>query len=172
MVFKDKKFPHQYIPTIFENHVCELRVDDKLVQLQLVDTAGQEGYDRLRPLSYPSADVIVLCFSIAHPPSFNNIEVKWITEVRHHCPRIPVILVGNKSDLRCDEKALLKLAERNMKPISVQDGMEMAKRIKAEAYVECSAFNQEGVQEVFQVATRATFAKRPKRGRNLKCRIV
>ena len=48
--------------------------------------AGQEDYDRLRPLSYPDTDVILMCFSIDSPDSLENIPEKWTPEVRHFCP--------------------------------------------------------------------------------------
>jgi len=70
------------------------------VELALWDTAGQEDYDRLRPLSYPDTDVILMCFSIDSPDSLENIPEKWTPEVRHFCPNVPIILVGNKKDLR------------------------------------------------------------------------
>ena len=66
------------------------------VELALWDTAGQEDYDRLRPLSYPDTDVILMCFSIDSPDSLENIPEKWSPEVRHFCPNVPIILVGNK----------------------------------------------------------------------------
>ena len=53
----------------------------------LFDTAGQEDYDRLRPLSYPQTDVFLVCFSVVKPDSFENVKEKWIPEIRHHCPR-------------------------------------------------------------------------------------
>ena len=52
----------------------------------LYSTAGQEDYDRLRPLSYPDTDVILMCFSIDSPDSLENIPEKWTPEVRHFCP--------------------------------------------------------------------------------------
>ena len=58
------------------------------------DTAGQEDYERLRPLSYPDSNVILMCYSIDSPDSFDNISDKWNPELRYYCPKTPIILVG------------------------------------------------------------------------------
>ena len=62
--------------------------------------AGQEDYDRLRPLSYPQTDVFLLGFSVTSQTSFENIRSKWEPEIRHYCPNTPIVLVGLKNDLR------------------------------------------------------------------------
>ena len=64
------------------------------VNLSLWDTAGQENYDRVRPLGYPNTDVFLMCFSVVEPNSFNNIKAKWYPEIDHHCHGVPIILVG------------------------------------------------------------------------------
>ncbi|XP_075430216.1 rho-related GTP-binding protein RhoA-A-like isoform X3 [Ascaphus truei] len=69
-VFSKDEFPEVYIPTVFESYVADIAVDDIQVELALWDTAGQEDYDQLRPLSYPRTDVILMCFSIDNPDSF------------------------------------------------------------------------------------------------------
>lgn len=84
-----------YRPTIFETYATEIQIEDDFVmELTIWDTAGQEDYERLRPLSYPHADVIVLCFAIDSPDSLENIEDKWARELDYFCPGVPVILVG------------------------------------------------------------------------------
>ena len=77
------------------------------MELALWDTAGQENYNTIRPLLYPDTDVILMCFSIDSPDSLENIPETWIPEVRQFCPNVPIILVGNKKDLRNDDATRL-----------------------------------------------------------------
>ena len=50
--------------------------DGNLIELALWDTAGQEEYDRLRPLSYPESNVILIVFSVDFPVSLANVQDK------------------------------------------------------------------------------------------------
>ena len=98
IVFSKDQFPDIYVPTVFENYVADFEVEGKQVswerykrfwckycklqvELALWDTAGQEDYDRLRPLSYPDTDVVLLCFGLNAPDSLVNITEKWFPEV-------------------------------------------------------------------------------------------
>lgn len=165
IVFSKDQFPEVYVPTVFENYVADIEVDGRQVELALWDTAGQEDYDRLRPLSYPDTDVILMCFSIDSPDSLENIPEKWTPEVRHFCPNVPIILVGNKKDLRNDENTKRELQKMNQAPLKGDEGKRMADTINAVAYLECSAKTKEGVREVFEHATRAALVvRRKKRG--------
>ncbi|KAG7319333.1 hypothetical protein KOW79_017807 [Hemibagrus wyckioides] len=165
------QFPEVYVPTVFENYVADIEVDGKQVELALWDTAGQEDYDRLRPLSYPDTDVILMCFSIDSPDSLENIPEKWTPEVKHFCPNVPIILVGNKKDLRNDEHTRRELAKMKQEPVKAEEGRDMANRIYAFGYMECSAKTKDGVREVFEMATRAALqARKGKKG--TKCLLL
>ncbi|KAG0014262.1 GTP-binding protein Rho1 [Entomortierella chlamydospora] len=155
VVFSIGEFPEIHVPTVFENYVTDVHVDGKAVELALWDTAGQEDYDRLRPLSFPDAHVILICFAIDSPDSLENVEEKWHPEVQHYCRGLPFILVACKKDLRYDQRTVDELRRNNQTPVSQERGAEVARRIKARDYVECSAKTKEGVDEVFQKATRA-----------------
>jgi len=171
IVFSKDQFPEVYVPTVFENYVADIEVDSKQVELALWDTAGQEDYDRLRPLSYPDTDVILMCFSIDSPDSLENIPEKWTPEVRHFCPSVPIILVGNKKDLRHDHATIRELNKMKQTPVSNEEGQAMADKIGAYGYLECSARTKEGVREVFELATKAALQTK-KRKKKSGCEVL
>ena len=146
---------------MFDNYSANVMVDGKPVSLGLWDTAGQEDYDRLRPLSYPQTDVFLICFSLVSPPSFENVRTKWWPEISHHAPNIPTILVGTKLDLREDPETIAKLRDRRMQPITYAQGNQMARDIHATKYLECSALTQKGLKGVFDEAIRSVLAPTP-----------
>uniref|UniRef100_A0A8C8BES4 Rho-related GTP-binding protein RhoD n=1 Tax=Otus sunia TaxID=257818 RepID=A0A8C8BES4_9STRI len=109
MSFARGDFPKVYVPTVFEKYTASIHIGSKPVTIHLWDTAGQEDYDRLRPLSYSDTNVVLICFDVTNPHSYDNILTKWYPEVNHFCKGIPVLLVGCKIDLRQDQCVLLKL---------------------------------------------------------------
>ena len=132
-------------------------VDGKPISLGLWDTAGQEDYDRLRPLSYPQTDVFLICFSIVSPPSFDNVKAKWFLEIEHHAPNVPIILVGTKLDLREDKATMDSLRQKRMEPVSYEQALQVSKEIRAHKYLECSALTQRNLKSVFDEAIRCVF---------------
>jgi cell division control protein 42 len=125
------------------------RIGDEPYTLGLFDTAGQEDYDRLRPLSYPQTDVFLVCFSVTSPASFENVREKWFPEVHHHCPGVPCLIVGTQVDLRDDAAVRDKLAKQKMTPVTRDAGERMARELGAVKYVECSALTQYKLKDVF-----------------------
>lgn len=139
------------------------RIGDEPYTLGLFDTAGQEDYDRLRPLSYPQTDVFLVCFSVTSPASFENVREKWFPEVHHHCPGVPCLIVGTQTDLRDDAAVREKLAKQKMQPVRKEDGDRMAKELGAVKYVECSALTQYKLKDVFdEVSSTAFILPEPK----------
>mmetsp|Transcript_63061 Transcript_63061/g.131077 ORF Transcript_63061/g.131077 Transcript_63061/m.131077 type:complete len:200 (+) Transcript_63061:149-748(+) len=162
--YTTKEFPSEYIPTVFDNYETNVTLDGNEMFLGLWDTAGQEGYDRLRPLSYPQTDVFLICFSITQPGSFAHIDTKWKPELAHHAPDVPFLIVGTKADLRNDEKTLAAMEEKNKTIKSYDEYSEEALALGAERYLECSALKQEGLQEVFDEAIRSALKKKAAAG--------
>ncbi|NXJ97967.1 RHOF protein, partial [Corythaixoides concolor] len=172
VAFARGDFPKVYVPTVFEKYTASLQVGSKSVTIHLWDTAGQEDYDRLRPLSYSDAHVVLICFDVTNHTSYSNILTKWYPEVNHFCKGVPVLLVGCKTDLRQDREVLHKLQEARLEPISYQQAKAMARNVHAVSYLECSARYQENIGDIFTEACTAALSatrrsqrrKRPRRG--------
>mmetsp|Transcript_3085 Transcript_3085/g.4699 ORF Transcript_3085/g.4699 Transcript_3085/m.4699 type:complete len:194 (+) Transcript_3085:114-695(+) len=166
-------FPGEYIPTVFDNYSANVMVDGKPINLGLWDTAGQEDYDRLRPLSYPQTDVFLICFSIISPSSFENVKSKWRPEIAHHATNVPFILVGTKLDLRDDPDTINRLSSMGQRPIAEAQGNQLAREIGAYKYLECSALTQSGLKLVFDEAIRCVLVnqtQKPKK--DGKCQLM
>ncbi|GAB1313529.1 RHO4 protein [Madurella fahalii] len=146
-------FPEKYVPTVFENYITYPThpPTGKTVELALWDTAGQEEYDRLRPLSYPETDLIFVCFAIDCPNSLENVMDKWYPEVLHFCPYTPLILVGLKSDLRYKKTCIDMLKTQGLTPVTTEQGLAVATKMGAQ-YMECSSKEMKGVEEIFERA--------------------
>ncbi|KAK3068939.1 RHO4 protein [Teratosphaeriaceae sp. CCFEE 6253] len=146
-------FPEKYVPTVFENYITQVehKQSGKGVELALWDTAGQEEYDRLRPLSYPETDLLFVCFAIDCPNSLENVLDKWYPEVLHFCPTTPIILCGLKSDLRNKRNCIELLKTQGLTPVTQAQGKAVAQKMGA-LYMECSSKEMSGVHEIFETA--------------------
>ncbi|SCV04801.1 LAMI_0H19306g1_1 [Lachancea mirantina] len=169
--YTTNQFPADYVPTVFDNYAVTVMIGDEPYTLGLFDTAGQEDYDRLRPLSYPSTDVFLVCFSVISPPSFENVKEKWFPEVHHHCPGVPCLIVGTQIDLRDDKVIIEKLQRQRLRPISADQGERLARELRAVKYVECSALTQRGLKNVFDEAIVAALEP-PVIKKSKKCTIL
>jgi Rho family protein len=167
-------------PTVFENYVHDIFIDNVHVELSLWDTAGQEEFDRLRSLSYDDTHAIMLCFSVDSPDSLENVESKWVGEIAENCPGVKLVLVALKCDLREvkkedeDEDAAQEGEGGRRQMVDYKQGLAVAEKIKALRYlgefvqilgywmsvvvlmvcVECSAMKNRGVNEAFTEAAR------------------
>ncbi|CAG5132345.1 unnamed protein product [Candidula unifasciata] len=146
-------FLETYTPTGFDTYSTQYCVSDTYkINMSVWDTSGDAGYDRVRPLSYNEADLVIICFAIDKPETMEEIVSRWYPEVREHCPTMPVMLVGCKSDMRGEIKAM---PADILKPafVTYDQGLKTAKLINALVYSETSAKgSQRSVNDVMEVA--------------------
>ncbi|XP_066257374.1 ras-like GTP-binding protein rhoA [Euwallacea similis] len=152
-VFANNEFPEEHVPTIFDTYIKSVTFGKTHFSLVLSDTAGEEDYDRLRPLSYSNSDVVLICFAIDNPDSLCNVKLKWFPEIRHFLRYVPYILVGTKVDRRD------RIPE---KCVNYEEGLKVSKQIRANAYMECSAKFCSGIRPIFEEASLLALKPRKK----------
>uniref|UniRef100_A0A674NZZ6 Rho related BTB domain containing 2 n=1 Tax=Takifugu rubripes TaxID=31033 RepID=A0A674NZZ6_TAKRU len=138
-------------------------VDDVSVSLRLWDTFGDHHKDRR--FAYGRSDV-VFCASQSPTPTLYHVKTMWYPEIKHFCPRAPVILVGCQLDLRYADLEAVNRARRPLaRPIKSNEilpperGREVAKELGV-PYYETSVVAQFGVKDVFDNAIRAALISR------------
>jgi len=115
-------FPNGFVPPRFDTF-ANITVGDKTVNLLLLDFVSSLT-DEERFISYPYTDVLVICFSLVSPSSFENVKTKWLPEIAHYCPKVPFLLVGTKLDLRENQDVINELKERQQTPITQSAGLQ------------------------------------------------
>lgn len=152
-VFRRNQFPPSYVPTVVDNFAKDVVIDENgpiTVNLALWDTAGQEDYDTIRPLSYRDTDLVLICYTIENKNRLPNISKNWLMEIKNYCPEAGYFLIGLKSDLREDNDPTLDKSNF----VTYEEGQELANSIKAKEFLECSARTGKNVKEVFDTAAR------------------
>ncbi|TPP67829.1 Small GTPase Rac protein 43 [Fasciola gigantica] len=147
-------FPETYIPTVFEKYTGSLIINGESVDLKIWDTAGQSDHHDIRGLTYSEVDAVILCFSVVHEISYENVRCKWSDELFQRMPKVPIVLVGTKTDLR--ERVIPGIS----RVISYDQGSRLAKRINADSYVECSSLANFNVKQVFDQAIKVALERR------------
>uniref|UniRef100_A0AC34GRE1 Uncharacterized protein n=1 Tax=Panagrolaimus sp. ES5 TaxID=591445 RepID=A0AC34GRE1_9BILA len=79
--YTTNSFPSEFNATVFHEFSKIIKVDDQEYKLKLWDTAGQEDYDEVRPLSYPLTDCFILCFSLVNRLSFENVGIQIVASL-------------------------------------------------------------------------------------------
>uniref|UniRef100_A0A9L0J030 Ras homolog family member F, filopodia associated n=1 Tax=Equus asinus TaxID=9793 RepID=A0A9L0J030_EQUAS len=133
--------------------------------------SGQEDYDRLRPLSYQNTHLVLICYDVMNPTSYDNVLIKWFPEVTHFCRGTPMVLIGCKTDLRKDKEQLRKLRAAQLEPITYMQGQSACEQIRAALYLECSAKFRENVEDVFREAAKVALSALKKAQRQKKNRV-
>jgi small GTP-binding protein len=130
-------FSNQYKATIGADFFVKgvKLADGQFVKLRIWDLGGEERFDYLRNIFFKSSDGAIILFDLSNPQSFDSLS-KWITQVNHECLGIPIVLIGNKSDLGNDRQ------------VSGEDAQVCASENGC-SYFETSAKDGSGVNDVF-----------------------
>ncbi|KAI9193149.1 uncharacterized protein BJ171DRAFT_532555 [Polychytrium aggregatum] len=138
-------FQEEHVATLEESYSLPSQPD-----LEICDTAGAVAFDRLRPYAYERASSFLICFAVDSIPSFKSVEEKFVPEVRYYCPNRPFAVVGLKSDAR-DKAARESPGGGSPESgfVTFEMGLELAKKMSATRYVECSSLSGDGIQTVF-----------------------
>jgi len=146
-------FVGDYTPTVFDNFSAIEEVDDDVVNVILWDLAGQDEYSAVRNTCCKDCkyDILLVCFATVLRDSFDNVKHKWLPEIRRFNAELPpIILVGTKTDLR---------DPANEDHITTKQGEHLAKELKMQSYLECSAKNPDSVGKIIVDAIRILLAQ-------------
>lgn len=124
-----------------------LRIEDKVVKMQIWDTAGQESYKSVTRIFYRGAHCVFLTYDITRDETFNNLA-EWHKEVKQHAAEdVMIYLVGNKAELE------------DQREVSFERAVEWANATGIHKCFETSAKTGKSVEEVFSCAGKDIFAK-------------
>lgn len=138
--FDERPHPKRDLSSIFDNYKIDVSIDGKPYTLSMWNTAGNEDYDRLRPLAYQDANVIVIVISMISRSSFNNITEKWLGEVRHYCKDAAIAIVAIDLD---------QYQNGNPDHVSLEEIEKYANENKLHGYLACSLKTDENIDKVF-----------------------
>ena len=154
-------FPQQYVPSLNENYTVQVNNflyggKERNINLNIstvtVDSTAMNGEEY-----EPQSDVVVIVCAIDSPESFKTAEKDLIPKAKTQLPGKPVIIVGTKTDLRKDEDTIQRLAAKNEHPVTLKEGMKLAKRAGIQNYIECSAKELGSVKAVFEEVLKEHF---------------
>ena len=139
-------FEEAYNATVgFEFFTFNIRINEKIVKLQIWDTCGQELYRSLITNFYRNSSLAIIVYAVNQKNSFENIEM-WLRELRTHSnPDAKVFLIGNKIDLI------------NQRVISTEEGQSFSKSNKLNKFIEASAKSGINAQQIFIEAARLLY---------------
>ena len=122
-----------------------LRIEDKIIKLQIWDTAGQESFKSITKIFYRGAHCVFLTYDITREETFTNLS-DWLKEVKIQSgPEVFLFLVGNQLDRQADREVVPEKAQQYMK----EEGLHY--------FVETSAKTPINVEKVFVDAAKRLY---------------
>eukprot|EP00299_Pterocystis_sp_00344_P005074 c163_g1_i1.p1 GENE.c163_g1_i1~~c163_g1_i1.p1 ORF type:complete len:287 (+),score=67.44 c163_g1_i1:536-1396(+) len=161
------QFPEQPLSTFIENSLTNAVINGRSITIAFWDGLRNENFSRLRVLSYPQTNVFLMCFAVNHRDSFERVTSEFVPEIRQRCPKVPILLVGLKSDLRESSGSNPEIPSDTNSFVTREEAIACSNKIKAVEYLECSALNKTGLQEI--VLRSAVAGQRQVRSERLCC---
>eukprot|EP00092_Neocalanus_flemingeri_P015465 GFUD01016742.1.p2 GENE.GFUD01016742.1~~GFUD01016742.1.p2 ORF type:complete len:201 (-),score=78.80 GFUD01016742.1:33-614(-) len=150
MSFMTSKIPTDYQPTVVDTFSVDITVEGEEYTLDIFDTAGQDEFNRIRSQSFAGTNVFLACFSTVSKVTLDNVQEKWIPEIRSHDKTTPIILVGTKLDLNKESRHLS--VSTRQRQVTREEAEQVVKQMKLVTYLDCSATTQTGLKTVFDEA--------------------
>ena len=104
LTWTQEKFPEYHEVTVFDTWKGLKTYKNQQIDLSVFDTAGHEDLCSMRTIAYPGTDCFLICYAVDNRESLRTACTKWLNEVRTCAKKVPVILVGTKSDLKEEAK--------------------------------------------------------------------
>eukprot|EP01080_Neovahlkampfia_damariscottae_P011398 gene11398-4565_t len=145
-----KKFPKDYIPTVFDEYSEIIKYGKEKITANYWDTVTAEVEREMINLKYRCTTCFILCFSVINRINFVHCLKNWIPELRYHYESVPILLVGTMSDMRSKYKT-----EGN-DVIEKNEAINMAVETGCIGYIETSALEGKNVEKVMKCATTAS----------------
>ncbi|XP_065886952.1 rho-related protein racA-like isoform X2 [Dysidea avara] len=120
------------------SYQMDVKFYDKIVNVDIWHTSGMDkDFGRMRPLSYPDTDFILILFCVESKETLQNCVQLWGLEASHFCSGAPIILVGVS---HCYRPHFGIDQPPSNRCVSEEEGKEVAKKIGAYAYYECDLY--------------------------------
>ncbi len=157
---------------MFLSYHTTMEVDGAPAQVELCDTQADMDHQEQRKRLCKMADLIFLCYSTVSPQSLEHVVQKWALEVREL--NKPMILLGNKTDLRDNEEIVARLKAKGMQCVTRQQGQEAAEQVGALCFFELSCLEPDPLAAVFKEGLLLVFGpqKTKKRGKTNNCQLM
>jgi small GTP-binding protein len=163
-----------YLPATYDQIIKTIQFRGQEYVLEIVDQyGGVEDLENIHMLGYHNVDIFLICFSIEDSMSYDSVQTKLVPELTMYCKDPVYILVGNKIDLRDHPETIqYPYYSHQENPITKEQGETLARKIGASNYCECSALNNIGIQEVFDIAITVATENQSRRASEKSCILI
>jgi hypothetical protein len=129
-------------------------------------------WDSPRPVTLPAIKIFIICFSIISPLSLDNIQARWKPELSHRSPHTPFIVCGTHADLRDDINTIQRMESKGERPISQEQGQQLAQQLGAAAYCETTIRDPQTYDSVISKAVQVVNSPKGSSSQSNRCSLM